>query len=88
MSENNQIVFPKYVLVQFVKRGRKNKVRPVDIVPFIWVDYDKSKDRLSVLFIEDVSIDEDIAMLNQLVKADNSIAAPNSWPFFTVQLLG
>lgn len=75
-----------YSLVQFIHRGRKKKVECVDIVPSMWLDFDKKRGRITTKFLESPYTAEDTQMLHSLVK--NNVAAPEDWPIFPVQIVG
>lgn len=75
-----------FTIVQFIKRGRQSKTRPVDIVPTKWLEFDKQKGRCTTKFPESSSNPEDTTVLHDLVR---SLAdAPAIWKSFTVDLLG
>lgn len=79
-----------FTIVQFIKRGRQPKVRPVDVIPSAWLDWDKGSGRLKTRFMEDSDNNEDRMFTIDLIRnwEKTKIDPPESWPFWSVKILG
>lgn len=86
MCNEEQLSLYNYLLVEFVHPGRKKKVVEVDLVPFKWANFSKSKQRCEVKYMGPPYTQERSELLQDLVK---SLAdAPEDWGCFTVELRG
>lgn len=85
-SDSDSEVLYDFTLVEFVTRGRKRKIKQIDIVPTKWIEFSKQRGRLITKFPENSSHPEDGTMLHTLVK--NLVDAPEDWPIFSVLVKG
>ncbi|XP_071572094.1 uncharacterized protein [Temnothorax nylanderi] len=84
-SDDDSCEDNKFLIIEFVMRGRKGK-RSLDIVPINWVDYDKKKGKCMVKFQPPPYTAEVQQSLEKLVKA--SADPPNFWPTYSFKIKG
>lgn len=85
-EEDTHYELQTYTLIRFVHRGRKRQVESIDIVPSKWLDFDRSRGRCVVKFMQGPYEDEDLKLIHTLVM--DNIDAPADWPIFSVEIKG
>lgn len=64
----------QYLIVEFISRGRKKKVKDIDAVPS------------NCMYLQPPYDDEDLILLNNLI--ENRTAPPEDWPVYSVIFKG
>lgn len=85
MSDNEDDDY-KFSIVKFIKKGRKNITKEVDIVPSSWIEWNKKLQKLEVPFLSPPYKNEDFDLLHDMVK--NECEVPESWEKYKIEIVG